>query len=341
MRFIFRAGGATLLTGAVCAGLALAPTAALARPSVAAVASHVHAADAALTQMRHLVRKHPAAARHALVRNRAEVTAAAHAAKAVSVSGNVSATASALSLVASQFDRDVRAYTSLIPTSSGSLQAALAQALAPALAGRTVALGFLAQLTGKLPAAGAGDVTSVLVGILQNLPGEISSLTGIVQGGQLPGQLQTLIAKALTTASGLLDAGLAQVQSLIPTLPAPLQTVVSDVLTQLKALFGQLETTLNQAVQSISTVIGGPIGQMLSGQLSQVLGLLQGFFNGNGLTGLTGLTGGTGGTGGTGATGSGGGAGFLAGLPIPSFIQDLLKNLGVGGLFFAPHASAH
>ena len=83
MRFNLRAGGVSLITGAICVALAAAPTAALAHPSVASVSRDVHAADAALAQVRHYARKHPAAARSALARNRSAAAAAGRDAAAV------------------------------------------------------------------------------------------------------------------------------------------------------------------------------------------------------------------------------------------------------------------
>jgi hypothetical protein len=328
MRFILRAGGVSLITGAVCVALAAVPTAALAHPSVASVSRDVHAADAALAQVRHNARKHPGAARKALARNRAAALAAGRDAEAVGASGGASAAASALSLVAAQYDRDVRTFTTLLPSSPGSLQGLLAQALAPALAGRTLASGFLAQLIGQLPGSGAGDATSVLTNLLQSLPGEINSLAAFLKSGQLPQTLQGVISQAVTTVTGLLDAGLAQLQSLVPSLPAPAQAVVGNVLTQLKSLFGQLKGTLTQAAQTISSLLGGSLGQTLSGQLSQVVSFLQGFFGGS--------------TGSTGSTGSNPLGGLFGSLPIPSFVSSLLNNLGFGGgMFFGAHAGAH
>ena len=83
--------------------------------------------------------------------------------------------------MAAQYDRDVRTYTTLLPSSPASLQGSLAQALAPALAGRTLASGFLAQLIGQLPSSGAGDATSVLTNLVQSLPGEINALAAFLE----------------------------------------------------------------------------------------------------------------------------------------------------------------
>jgi hypothetical protein len=329
MRSIRRAGAATMLTGALCAAIAAAPAGAATRPSLASVEHSVHAADGALLKLKRLASSDAGAAKSALLRSLAQITAAAHQAQALQGHAGAATMAKAFGLVASQYDRDVRAYTSLLGGTGGSLQSLLAGSLQPVLAGRTQALAFLGQLT-SVVGADTGAVTNTIANVLGNSAGEIKSLTGLI-GGNLPKQVQGVIAQALSTATGVLDAGLAQLKALIPTLPAPAQGIAQAVLTQISGVFDQLKGALTGATDVIPNVLGGNLGQAVTGQIGQVLKTI------GGILGVGGVTGGTGTGNGTG-TGTPGGFPGLGGL-IPPFVGDLLNSLGVGSLF--PKTAAH
>jgi hypothetical protein len=328
----------------LCAGLVV-PAAASAHSSLATVRHDVNAAGSALHALQHAGAHHPSAAKRALGRNQASMVAGARAVHSLAQSGNVRATASALGLLAKQYNRNVRTYVSLIPTSSGSLQSQLASSLQPALEGRTLSSWLLGQLTTVLPAGGdTSAATGTLTGLLGNLPSLIQSLTGVVGGGDVSSQIQTIVAQALTTATGVLDASLAQVQALLPSLPAADQATIQTVLSQIQSIVGTIQSTLANALQSITGSMGGTTtGSTLTSTLPQVLGLLQNLLAGiagSGSTGTGSTATGSGSTG-TGSTGSGSpdggtcsaGVGSLFGnLPIPSFLSGLLQNLGLGQL---------
>jgi hypothetical protein len=340
MKSILRTGAATLLAGVLCAAVAVAPAGAATRPSLASITHSVHAADGALLKLRRLAASNPAAAKQALTRSRSQIAAAAHEARALRGHASPDTTTKAFGLLAGQYDRALQTYTSLIGGTGGSLQGLLAQALQPTLAGRTQALGFLGQLTGLLSPAGAGAATGTIAGLLGNAPTEIQSLTGLFSAGQLPTSIQALIGQAITTAGGFLDAGLAQLKSLIPTLPAPAQSAVEGVLTALTTALGQVKSTLTGLTQTIGGLLPGAIGQTITGQLGQVLSMLQGFLGTAGGTPTGGTTGtGTTGTGTTGAGTTGAGTtaggllgGFLGSLPVPPFITNLLSGFKLGSL---------
>lgn len=309
------AGSAGLVGAALCLTLAAAPAGASMRPSMASVVHELHVANVALAHVRP---GHSVASRRALARNRAASRAAARQAVRLRRVAGAATAARAFALVAGQYDRDVRVYTTLVRVSSGSLQLALAQALALAVAARGQALGLLKQLTSLVP----GAITGVTVGMIGSGETEVSSLAGLVNGGGLPTQIQGLIAQALTTATGLLDGALGQIKSIIPTLPAQAQPIVTAALGQVTSALGLVTATLGQATQLISGVFGGT----LSGPLSQVTSLLQSLIGQ--FSGLTAP--GTGSTGtGTGSTGTGG---FFGSLPIPPFVQTLLGQFGFGGM---------
>jgi RNase P/RNase MRP subunit POP5 len=302
------------------------PAAASAHASRASVNSNVHSAQVALRALAHAGAKHPAIAKRALAHNKASMARGANAVRSLAATGNVSATASALGTLAKQYDRDVRMYVSMIPTTSGSLQTQLASSLQPALTGRSVADWLLGQLTSSLPSGGTSSATGTLSGLLGNLPSLIQSLTGVVGSGDVSSQVQGIVAQALTTATGVLDASLAQVQALLPSLPVADQATVQGVITQIQSIVGTIESTLGNVAQTITGSLGGTdAGSTIGSQLTQVLGVLQGILGGLGNGAGAGSTG-------TGSTGvcSSGLASLLGNLPLPSFISGLLQNTGLG-----------
>jgi hypothetical protein len=320
----------------MCAALALPAGASAHSASLASVKHDVHAAGSALTALNHAGSRHPAAARRALSANKASMAAAAREVRGLASRKKVSATASGLGLVARQYDSNVRSYTALIPVTSGSLQSALAGSLGPALDSQTFSDWLLGELTTVLPSGGTTSATGTISDLLGNLPSLIQSLTGVVGNGDVSSQIQAIVAQALTTATGLLDASLAQVQALLPSLPASDQATVQTVLTQIQSIVGTIQSTLTTAVQTITSSMGGTsLGSTLTGQLQQILGIFEnllGGLTGSGSTG-TGSTGTSSGTGTSTGTCSSGIGSILGSLPIPSFITGLLQNLGLGGLF--------
>jgi len=337
MRLNVRAAGTALIAGAMLA-LAAAPAgAATTGPSLAHAVRDVHAADGALTQLRRLASKDSKAARGALSREQADIAAAAHQARWLHARAAAGTTASAFGAVAAQYDRDVQAYAALLKSASGSLRTQLAQALVPALAGRTQALGFLGELTGKLSLSSAKTATSTLTGVIGNAPTEIQSLTGLFNIGDLPTQIQQLIAQAIAIAGAGLDAGITELEGIIPSLPTEVQPIVQGVLTQLSALLTQIQGILTSTTSTFGGLLGGMFGTEL-GQVTSILqqlignipflgGILGGGTGGTstGGTGLGGILGGLFGGGGTG----GSGIGSLLPFGLGSILSSLLGNLGL------------
>jgi hypothetical protein len=321
MRIHVRAVGTALATATVFA-IAAGPAAASSGPSLAKAVRDVHTASSALHQASTLASSNPAAAGVALTRGNTALAAAAHQARWLHARHNVAASATAFEGVAVQYDHAVKAYTSMLPSATGALQGLLAQGLVPAISGRTQALGFLSGLLPSLPVSAASTATSTITGVIGNAPGEITSLTGLVSIGSLPTQIQQLIAQAITTAGGVLSAGITQLEALVPSLPASIQPIVQSLLTTLSNALGQITSTLTGA----SGTIGGMLGGLIGTELGQITSILKGIL-GN-LPGLGGITGTGAGTG----TGTGTGpGGILGSLPfgLGSILSGLLGNLGM------------
>lgn len=313
MRLIPRASVA-----AVVAVLAVPAAASAATPSVSSVRAHVRAADHALVQLKSAVRHHHrAAAIKALHKTRSEVGVAAHQARALHARSHTSA-ARAFSLVAGQYNGDLSAISSLIPSSSGSLLGALTQALAPVINGRTQALGFLGSLVPSLSSSDQTSASQTIGDVVSSGPGQVQTLAGDVQLSGLSDQISQMLSQALTAATGFIDAGLAQLQNLIPNLPQDAQQPLQDALTQVTQALDQVMQTLQSVIPQIADALGS-IGNVLASQLSQ-------------LSGIFGQIAGAG-------AGSVSSCGFQ--IPLPSFLSGLLGHFAGGSSFFGglSHAS--
>jgi hypothetical protein len=338
MRVNFRAVGTALATTAAFA-VAAAPAAAASHtslpatasgPSLAKVVGDVHAANHALTNLTSIASSNPAAARSALALGKADIAAAAHQARWLHARASGTTSAAAFEDVATQYNSDVKAYTSMVTSTSGSLQTSIAQALTPAIAGRSQALAFLGELAPTLATPAAGTATSTITSVVGSLPTEITSLTGVVGTGDLPTEIEQLIAQAITCAGGVLDAGITELEGIVPDLPAAIQPIVTSLLDTLSSTLATLESTLEGTTTTSvgGTTVGGLLGGLIGTELGQVTTILQGI-----LGDLPGILGGVTGTTGTTGTGTGTGTGTTAGIlgMLPFGLGSLLSGL-LGGL---------
>lgn len=316
MRINVRAVGTALATATVLA-VAAAPAAAASGPSLAKAVHDVHAANSALVQLTDNASGNPSAALKALSRGRADVAAAAHQARWLHSRSGTTTAATAFEDVAGQYDSDVKTYTSMLSSTTGALQTSLAQALVPAISGRAQALAFLGELTPSLPVSAATTATSTLTGVIGQAPSEITGLTSLL--GDLPTEIEQLVAQAITAAGGVLDAGIGELEGIVPSLPTAVQPIVTSLLGTLSSTLGTVESTL----AGTTTSVGGLIGSMLG----QVTGILQTILGDLPILGGTGTSTGTGTGTGTG-TSSGG---ILGALPfgLGSLLDGLLGDLGI------------
>jgi hypothetical protein len=330
--------------------------------SLKSVEAQVKAANTALANVRHYAKLDAKLAIKEIGQVRSEAGAAANGAKFLKLHSNAATAASAAGSVALQYNSDLRTFTSLVHASAPSVQPSLVSSLQPVIAGRSQAISILTGLLGggSLTGSSATSIGSLLTGLLGAIPGETTSLSGLLSGGGLPTSLQGLLGGALSSSSGSLDLGLGQLNGILGSLPAPVQADVQQLLGQLGSLFTELGKTLSTAattidssgagtgVTSLTGVVG--VGDPLSTQFGSALTLLQGllhdlsgFFSGAGSSFGHGTPGTPGVGGSTGLPGIGGGIsipglGSLSGLfglsglgslsNIPSFLSGLLGSLG-------------
>ena len=289
------------------------------KASTADVSRHVKQAHRALKRVQAWAGSDAAFAKRALIQNRHETAAASRAAKQLRGNGAPAAAASALSQVARQYDQNFGAYGQLLDGVAGNLQSALAQALQPALNGRQQALTALQQVIGQLPADQRLVPSQLIASITNATPSQVGDLAGLLGADGLSQQLQQLISQALATASGLVESGIAQLQSLIPTLPAGAQGILNQALGLVTGQLHDMLGLLQQVLGVIPTTVSG-VANVVTSQLNQVMGIIQQVLGG----GLGGLLGGGSGSGSS-------AAGCTSTIPVPSFLSGLLGNL-LGGL---------
>jgi hypothetical protein len=307
-----------------------APAAAAGKPSLAHAKIDVRAADRALVKLKVLASTDSPAAIKALAFGRADINAAAHQARWMHSTASASTSATAFADVAVQADRNVQAYASLLETTTGTLQTAVAEALAPVMAVRTEALGFLGELSANLPVSAATNATSTLTGVIGNGPAEIAAMNAAIGAGT-SSSVQPLIAQAVVTAGGCLGTSISEVEGIVTELPATVQPIVEGELTGLLEALGGV----NGSLQTTASTSGGLSGGLITSEVGQVTSILDGILGdlpglgGTATTGTGGTT--TTGTGVTATTGTGvtptTGTGVDAG--IPPFLAKLFLNLGI------------
>jgi hypothetical protein len=348
MKFNLRAGVPVLAASALATGALAGPAMASSKSSLTSVTHHVRAANAALVSLEHNVKHHHKLAAGALKHLKVEIKAETAAVKALRHHATVADTASAAGAAAFQSDLSLRTLTSLLPN-AGSLETQIAQALQTALSGRTLDLGILSGLTGSLTGSSATDAGNLLTTLLGGTPGEIGSIGGLINGGQLPTSITGMLGQFVSMAEGALDIGLGQLQDIVPMLPASVQPQVEALISQLSSMFSELQKTLEGIASTLTGPtgsggtssstgtgttfgLGGVFGQGLS-LLQNLLGNIFGMLTGGSGTGTGTGSGGTTGTGISGLPGLTGLPGLGSGLPmlngIPSFIQSLLGQFGM------------
>lgn len=328
MKFMLRAGGSTLAATALSAAALAAPAGAATHHSVHSVQSHVKAANVALHKLDRVAHHNARQAKLAVAAVRKEAAAASADAHYLRSHASAKTAAQAAGVVALQYNWDVQTFTKLVDSSSPSVQPVIAGSLPTLLSGQTDILGLLSTITSSLSGTSATDAGAVLTGLIGSLPTEISSLSGLLGGGDLSTTIQGLITQALGKASSALNQGLAQLQSVISTLPAPVQTAIQGLLTQLSGFLGQLQTVLSGLGSTTGTGTTST-GTTSTTTTSGLLGL-SGLSNLPGLSTLTNLfgalTGGLGSLGGS--SGSAGGGILSAGGLGGGMLSGLLGQLG-------------
>jgi len=330
MRVNLRSAGTALAAGTMLMAVTAAPAAAAGKPSLAHAKIDVRAADRALVKLKVLASTDSPAAIKALAFGRADINAAAHQARWMHSTASASTSATAFADVAVQADRNVQAYASLLETTTGTLQTAVAEALAPVMAVRTEALGFLGELSANLPVSAATNATSTLTGVIGNGPAEIAAMNAAIGAGT-SSSVQPLIAQAVVTAGGCLGTSISEVEGIVTELPATVQPIVEGELTGLLEALGGV----NGSLQTTASTSGGLSGGLITSEVGQVTSILDGILGdlpglgGTATTGTGGTT--TTGTGVTATTGTGvtptTGTGVDAG--IPPFLAKLFLNLGI------------
>jgi hypothetical protein len=336
-------GGPAVLAGTLALGL-MVPAAAGAKASLGTVTSEVHAANTAIVKVARNAHRHARAAEKALVAAGADAAKAAALARQLGSAG-ASQQAAAVAEVAAQYATDVKTETATLKTAASSLKPKLARALKPAVKGETEALSMLGSLSEDLPAGEAAGALGEISTLLQQGSTELASLSGLLEGGSLTSMLESILSSTLTTAGGSVATTLADLENLIPQLPAADQPIAQEILTQLQSALGETTTTLgtvSTTVDGLTPTVSTELGQVtnLLGQLLGSLADLAGTLSGGATGTTTTTTGATTTTGttttgttttGTTVTGSGSLAGLFGGLPftLPSGLTSLLGGLGL------------
>jgi hypothetical protein len=307
----------TITAFAAVAALAIPAVAPAKAPSPATsktvVAKRIKDADAALAALRKAARRHNAgAATSALRASRRSTALASVSAQQLAGSGlDPVLAAKLLKLVGGQELQNFDVYASLIDDVVAQVQSALALGANNAAIGKQAAIEKLTALLPTLPAELQPALAAVIASLGAGGSGGLSQITGLLQGGTVPPQVQDMLTTVLQTVHANVTEILGLVTQQLQGLPAA--SIVAPIL-------AMVTSQVDQIFSIINGVLGGSLGGVT--------------------TGTTGTTGSTGSTG-TPPAGLPGLGSLLGGTGLPGlgFLQGILSNLpgfnmigGFGGL---------
>jgi hypothetical protein len=320
--------------------------------STANVQVHVDKATKAVKRMKRYARlANSNAVAKQLKIARSQSAAASRMARSMASTTPSIADAQALTLVGTQYDALVEAVTAIVDQITGQVQALVANAIAPSLAGQQAIIDTLTQLLPQLPAEAQQIVASVIAALSVGDATEVVNLDDALDSGSLPSSIAGIVSSCLGMATGIIDQAFGIVQSLLPMLPTAVQGPLSQILDMVTSTVGTIiPSVLNTVTGLIDSILGslpfvGGTSSSASG-LFGLGGLLDGILGG-GSSNLPGNIGGIldnllgglfgGGSTGGGSTGGGGSIGGIGG--IMNTVTGLINNL-LGGLFGGQAAPA-
>lgn len=335
---------------ATLAVLIAAPTAAQAKSSskVASTANvqvHVDKAEKAVKRMNRYARLGNAKAVAKQLKIARSQSAAASrmsrkmASRATSDSQEIAA-AQALTLAGTQYDQLVESVTAIVDQITGQVQALVANAIAPSLAGKQKIVEILTQLLDEVPAQVQPMIASIIAALSVGDANEVVNLDQALASGSLPSSIAGIVTSALNMATGIMDQAFGIVKSIVPMLPTAVQGPLMQILDMVTSTVGTIvPSVLNTVTGLIDTILGSlPFVGGTSSSTSAMFGLgglLDGILGGGsgdlpgGIGGmLDSLLGGLFGGGSTGGT-TGGPVGAVSG--IVGSVTGLINNL-LGGL---------
>jgi hypothetical protein len=282
------AAGAIAVTGA--------PAASAHSPSVKGVSAHAKKAHVAMKRVAVAVDRHNSrVARKHLLTARRQAAAAAREARALRATadtpGEITTAAGAIGLATDTYNDLMVMISDLIDEAKGIVQEALAKAIPATVNGQSKLLELLNGMVALLPEEYQAQATAFIAQLTVAMADPIGSLTGILGSAGLPVDVAGIVQTALQTATGAVQMALAQVEALLPSLPAIAQgpvrmalTMVSDIMDMVTGTLGSLLPGAGAATGSGAPQLGG----LISGPLSAVQGLLGSLLGGSSSSGLLG-----------------------------------------------------
>ncbi len=263
--------GRLALAGAITAG-ALAVVPAAQADSLGSVRAHVHGADAALHQV--VAAASTGSVSGPLAALEAQLQAAGLSSAKLYRHAHTSAvrvkTASALTKIAAQENRDAQILTPLVGQLSGPNQTDLASFIAGITQGREQALTLVTGLLAKLPAGVQTSVAGIVAQLSGAGTGQVGQLAGAISPGSVACPAIDAVSQVVASVLASVQADLGRFQSLLSFLPAAAQTQLQSVVGGLPDQLNSLVASLKQAFSCTSTTgqtggdvptgtVGGPV----------------------------------------------------------------------------------
>lgn len=174
-----------------------------------------------------------------------------------------------LTAAAATYGAATQDFSSLVGTTSGPMQAALAGAIPGSVAGRAQLLAALSALIAQLDGTARDQAVQALAAIQTGAPGQVAGLAQATTLAGLPASVQGILDAALAVATAALDDGLAQVTALLPTLPPGAQAQVARALGLVSSTLASIAPLLTQTTNLVSSMLN-QVFALINGLLPQV-----------------------------------------------------------------------
>ncbi len=225
----------------VVAALAVpAQAAAHDRASVAGVDAHLDRAAHALDEVAARVAANDqAAAAVAFARNRVEMRRAQAETTRVTRKSAVRGARALQALVRRQ-DANAESFVALAQPATGTVELQVVKGAAASVKGRDRALAELAALAGRLPAPALEAIARAMTAVAQGSEEDVEAIAAGIESAAVSEAAKPWLALALAQATAGVGTAIAQLESLLPQLPAAAQGPVSQAIERVRGVLGMV-----------------------------------------------------------------------------------------------------
>jgi hypothetical protein len=161
--------------------------------------------------------------------------------------------------VAFQYDQNAQTFVDLLGEVGGPFQDEVADEITQAVNGRDHAVETLTDLLDEVPEAAGAGITKAIVAIQTRVPQDLESLTGTLASGVVDEAAMEAVLRAVDTVRQSVESAVAQLESLLPSLPPEAQVAVQQAIDTINAQIQQVTQQLEHLFADLPIPSGIPV----------------------------------------------------------------------------------